>query len=829
MKTIRILLFLLILSTAAWAAADYDLDLPSSYDSRFDGASTGDFLGDAVAVGYIDDNEELDLVLGAFAESNNGNQSGSVYIILNPYSKGITGNIDLGTYYDARFDGAAAQDQLGSSVACGDLDGDGYDDIIMGAFQADNNGNNSGSTYVKWGSDSLSGIYSLTLEASYDLRFDGANADASLGSSEAMGDIDGDGKQDLIMGARADGAGRAYLVFGKLRADFTTKNMPLSTSTYYDAQFVGAVEQDRFGSSMACGEDVNGNGFGDILIGAYWADNNTRDKSGSVYLISGESRANFVANKDRLMTTTSNYLARFDGDEAGDELGNPRSLAMGDIITGGDAELILGAHQSRNGSGRVYIITARTYTSEAIDLSDSDNYTVRFYGYQEDSGSNPGSMLGSSVKMGAHSGADLILGGAYNDKSSEVQDSGVVYLISQGTYSGNLSAHLSASLSFDGAKTGDSLGYSVAGGDWDADGQTDPVMGAVYADNNSRNFSGSVYVYTGAAQPVVSSVDPSSKKQGWIGVFEISGRNLANVSSIAFIDPSTDAVDSKIEVYKIPAKSANSVKAIISVSPEAVAGTRDVRVATSNGTVLRGRGIGKFSVSAKTDGPTFSGIKFVYYDPSGSQQEISYTIGSGSITISDIDYSRELRIQGTIQDTYPGLSSDTINFSIVSGTNFYERTATVSGGIATFNETISVIGSQIVLYAEDTDANPGRETITIIMPTSLGRENKGILSTLSHGDKLQIIYDRSLVKQVNKATFFGANPTPTVVNFRNTQPKSMRSMGVRSADADVQVVTQTIPSSIARGPFQVLLTIVELEDQDGNIQRVKMGKHFVYY
>ena len=105
-----------------------------------------------------------------------------------------------------RLDGVSASDASGSSVAsAGDVNGDGFADLIIGAPGADPNGNSySGSSYVVFGKASgfTSGINLSSLNGTTGFRLDGvASSDYSGASVASAGDVNGDGFTDLIVGA----------------------------------------------------------------------------------------------------------------------------------------------------------------------------------------------------------------------------------------------------------------------------------------------------------------------------------------------------------------------------------------------------------------------------------------------------------------------------------------------------------------------------------------------------------------------------------------------------------------------------------------------------
>ena len=173
----------------------------------FDGDDADDLFGVSVSgAGDVNGDGFADLVVGAPGDSNNGTDSGSARV----YS-GIDGNV-LYT-----FNGDDAGDQLGISVSgAGDVNGDGFADLIVGANRDNNNGSVSGSARV------YSGIDGNVL-----YTFDGDDAGDQLGISvSGAGDVNGDGFADLIVGARLDD--NCLLYTSPSPRDRTRSRMPSS-------------------------------------------------------------------------------------------------------------------------------------------------------------------------------------------------------------------------------------------------------------------------------------------------------------------------------------------------------------------------------------------------------------------------------------------------------------------------------------------------------------------------------------------------------------------------------------------------------------------------
>ncbi|MGD9583488.1 MAG: integrin alpha [Lysobacterales bacterium] len=194
-----------------------------------------------------------------------------------------------------RMDGAATGDQSGFSVAAaGDINGDGISDLIVGAYGADPNGNNNaGSSYVVFGKTTAfsASLPLASLDGTDGFRLDGAAAsDYSGRSVAAAGDINGDGLGDLIIGASAADpngnslAGNSYVLFGKTTA-FSASLQLASLDGSDGFRLDGAAVNDLSGRSVAAAGDINGDGLGDLIVGAYGADPNGNSLACSSYVV----------------------------------------------------------------------------------------------------------------------------------------------------------------------------------------------------------------------------------------------------------------------------------------------------------------------------------------------------------------------------------------------------------------------------------------------------------------------------------------------------------------------------------------------------------------
>jgi hypothetical protein len=223
---------------------------------------------------------------------------------------------------DAIFTGEFKDDWFGQSVSgAGDVNGDGLDDMIVGAPFNDDRGSAAGKAYLYLGGRPPDGAPALALHG--DAQDDGQFGWAVAGA----GDVNGDGYDDVVVGARLYGTGldrargRAYVFFGGANMDATP-----------DLVLTGEFQDDWFGHAVGGGGDVNGDGFDDILVGAPFFDarsgTDIRSAAGRIYVFLGGSPPDAVP--DLLLT----------GDQADEQLG--WALDGGGDIDGDGLDDILG-------------------------------------------------------------------------------------------------------------------------------------------------------------------------------------------------------------------------------------------------------------------------------------------------------------------------------------------------------------------------------------------------------------------------------------------------------------------------------------------------------
>ncbi len=246
------------------------------------GAVELDFAGSAVAgAGDVNGDGLADVVVGAYGADINGDTSGRSYVV---FGKPSQSAVELGQVADGiggfAIDGELEFDQAGASVAgAGDVNGDGLADVFIGAPLADPTGKNSGRAYVVFGKESTQLVKLVDVVAgSGGFAMNGqAGRDYAGFSLDGAGDVNGDGLADVILGAYGASpegnasAGRSYVVYGKQGTQLVNLTAVANAG---DGGFAldGELEADYSGFSVAGAGDVDGDGFADVIVGAFGND-----------------------------------------------------------------------------------------------------------------------------------------------------------------------------------------------------------------------------------------------------------------------------------------------------------------------------------------------------------------------------------------------------------------------------------------------------------------------------------------------------------------------------------------------------------------------------
>lgn len=240
-------------------------------------------------------------VLGNGDGTFQGARSGQAYVVYGHPGIGSTGVFDLSTLDGTNgftMTGPCGHEMLGSAAAgLGDWNGDGYADFVVGSPQSQSGGFDAGTAYVVFGGTSI-GPYGdldlLALNGSNGFAIHGDDTFRWLGAAlSGGGDVDGDGRPDLLIGApeaQVSGqleTGAAFTVFGRSH-ETSAHVQAASLDGARGFRFTGSQAGDRLGYSVALGGDLNGDGFGDIAIGATGHDQPASD-AGGVFVVFGRA------------------------------------------------------------------------------------------------------------------------------------------------------------------------------------------------------------------------------------------------------------------------------------------------------------------------------------------------------------------------------------------------------------------------------------------------------------------------------------------------------------------------------------------------------------
>jgi len=362
-------------------------------------------------------------------------------------------------------DGGQASALLGYLVAtAGDVNGDGFSDVMVGAPYFDGGQTDEGRAFVFLGSaGGPAGTPAWTAESD--------QAGAVFGAALATaGDVNGDGYSDVIVGAEGftNGEkieGSAYIYLGSANG--------LAVNAAWMKE--GNQADHQFGTAVATAEDVNGDGYSDVIVGAASFDNNVPDL-GTAFVYLGSAGGLAV---DPAWTV------------AGDQLGCQFGLSVataGDVNGDGYSDVIVGAPSYSNGQS--YEGKAFAYLGSAGGLATTPAWTAEVdqaSGAFADTVATAGDVNGDGY-------SDVIVGAPNYDSGQTDEGKAFAYLGS----AGGLAATPAWTAEIDQANAYFGWGMSSAG-DVNGDGYSDVIIGAVVFDTTVQNDVGGAFVYPGSA------------------------------------------------------------------------------------------------------------------------------------------------------------------------------------------------------------------------------------------------------------------------------------------------------------------------------------------
>jgi hypothetical protein len=372
----------------------------SHADARLRGEGDG-LAGESLdGVGDLNGDGYSDFLVGDRFNSDAGERAGAVYLLHGP----VTGDIELYDA-DAKFLGERGDDWAGFSVSsAGDVNDDGIPDLMVGAPQHDiYGGEGIGIVYLLFGPVAKGGSLAA---ADVEIGPETGGGDAGTALAHA-GDINGDGFADLLISGDAD-VGDAlvldavYLLYGPVSVDLS-----LSSA---DARFVGDIERRAFGEAVSGAGDINGDGYGDFLVGAPTADGSSKYEHSYAYVFYGP----VTAGGD-----VTSAAAAFRSEGVYDWAGSSVSGA-GDVDGDGFDDFLVGADQAPVVDvtvGTAYLFYGPVTASGDLSLADA-----RFQG--GDVIGNVGHAVSGAGDMDVDGSPDFLIGGPIVDDGD-----GAAYLI----------------------------------------------------------------------------------------------------------------------------------------------------------------------------------------------------------------------------------------------------------------------------------------------------------------------------------------------------------------------------------------------------------------
>ncbi len=369
--------------------------------------SNDGYDGVGTAVGTVDANGDgvADLLIGSYYHTGTEPDTGTAWLFLGP----VSGLLEDGDFFnpgnaDGEYQGAERDMGTGGAVSgAGDLNGDGLEDILIGAYLSNSIEEYArpGAVYIYHGP--ATGTYStedadVSLEGEHDADYAGATV-------VPCGDTNNDGHTDLLVGApvsnvASTNAGAAYLALGPFDG---TKALAESGAAFY-----GEADEDRAGHAVSGAGDLNADGFHDLLIGAHFQ-SDAGTEAGKTYLFLGPIEGAHSVGEARASITGESASERF----------GASLTSVGDFDRDGDPDILIGAHRGKY-SGRVYLFSG-LLTGE-LTGADADMVFI---------GEAAGDYAGGSVSGGGDVNGDglpdLLIGALGSDQAAS--DAGKVYVV----------------------------------------------------------------------------------------------------------------------------------------------------------------------------------------------------------------------------------------------------------------------------------------------------------------------------------------------------------------------------------------------------------------
>lgn len=358
-------------------------------------------------------------------------------------------------------EGNQAFANLGSAVSCaGDVNGDGYSDIMVSAPHYDKLQKDIGLVNIYFGSN-------MGIDANSFIQLAGSEMEENFGLSVACaGDINGDGYADVMVGSRFQGKGPAGEGIVKIYQGFQLgiNKKPVST-------IKGGQANALLGQSIASGGDVNGDGYSDIVIGAHVYDHGQADEG--IVLIWHGAPGGPITNRTALSCNPPESAFGYSVSGAGDVDGD----GYGDIIVGAPH---YDNGQSEEGAAFLFKGTPNGIGQIPSNILEADQADAGF-----------GTSVSSAGDVNGDGFGDIIVGAMHYDDGENEEGAAFVYF-------GSSSGIGPVPVQLESNKTGAWFGCAVAhAGDLNDDGFSEVVIGAMNY-SNGQSEEGALYVFPGS-------------------------------------------------------------------------------------------------------------------------------------------------------------------------------------------------------------------------------------------------------------------------------------------------------------------------------------------
>lgn len=476
---------------------------------RIEGQQYGDRAGSALGnAGDVNGDGLDDFIIGAASASSDGKQgAGEAYVVFGNPSNPLS--LPLNNLHGSngfRISGANFNDEVGSSVqGGGDVNNDGYADLLIGAPGAEPNDQvtKAGAVFVVFGRPSFPANFDLsTLNGVNGFRINGIAENNRVGTSVSnAADVNGDGYDDILIGAPdtssggKEGVGQAYVVFGK--SDFAPTLELKSLDGTNGFQVLGNTADSYVGRVVSSAGDLNGDGFGDILLTAWKYMAAKSLESGTVFVIFGQP--SFPA-KFNLTGINGVNGFRIEGETTGDNSGRSAAPA-GDVNGDGRDDLIIGAPYAAKHKGHAYVVFGQPTFATVFNL-DGLNGANGFRMIGSEANGEAGTAVAAADVNG--DGLDDVIIGASLAGINSGRFAGKTYIVlGRPSFQPAITLHSSTDFDgivFEGAASGDQIGQTLSlAGDVNGDGFDEFLIGAPNAGPQVNSDVGYIYLVSGGS------------------------------------------------------------------------------------------------------------------------------------------------------------------------------------------------------------------------------------------------------------------------------------------------------------------------------------------